>query len=146
MHYTPHHQMILLDRDILVRHERGEQFLRNVVTGERLQPATKGRTSMTERKISRHQCFFTQHEILSAFVVQCRLIVQAMDHHLQTDLSDLDLVELEAVAFRIFELAQMAKNARIVEAAHAVAHNTEFGGTMAMECALTVGHPDGTVS
>lgn len=44
--------------------ERGEEFLRNVVTGERLQPATKGKIDVTERTINQHQCFMTQREML----------------------------------------------------------------------------------
>jgi hypothetical protein len=108
---------------------------------------------LTERIVNQHQCFMTRGEMLSAVAVHARLIAGALDHHLTTDLSSLDIVQLEETAFRILQLVQAVKNAAIAEAQLADAQNQEaasagvnLGGKLQMACELTVGHPDGTTS
>jgi hypothetical protein len=105
---------------------------------------------MTERTINQHQCFMTQREMLSAVAVHARLMAVALDHHLPTDLTNLDIGELEETAYRLLQLVQGVKAAQLAEAQLADAIKAEaganFGAQLQMTCELTVGHPDGTTS
>lgn len=92
---------------------------------------------------SLHQAFITRHEMVAGVSLHARTIALALDHHLSTDLTNLNYKWLFEEVKRMEELVIAANNATMAEVQMKTV--TNVGAEVKLECVLTVTKPDGTV-